>query len=105
MEDKCFFVRPNKQGIIDMNLISHVKRAGSDTEAHYKIIFTNNCELVITTEEYKDLLEAMCGEYSYYDKYEYDEDEYNGDDLYEQEETEVVTDYETLFNQDNKIHW
>jgi hypothetical protein len=34
-----------------------------------------------------------------------DENEYDGDDLCEQEETEVVTDYETLFNQDNKIHW
>lgn len=98
MEDKCLYIRPKNRGLFDMNLICNITQDPGNK--YYTITFTNCEKLSITVEEYNDLLEQMTEEYSYYE----DENEYDEDD-YEQEETEVVTDYETLFNQDNKIHW
>lgn len=103
MEDKCLYIRPNNRGLFDMNLICNIVQDPGNK--YYTITFTNCEKLSITVDEYNDLLEQMTEEYSYYENDNNDENEYDGDDLCEQEETEVVTDYETLFNQDNKIHW
>lgn len=118
MEDKCLYIRPNNQGLFDMNLICNIKQVATKYESHtdtrYIITFNNREELTISSKEYEDLLEQMTEEYSYYendiDDSDEDDEESSGytvtDDDYEVvDDTTVVSDYESLFKQDNKIHW